>query len=432
MRSFHAGAPSQIHAVRGLLDTLRKLLRELRPDSIVFATEGGHGHRVAMHAGYKASRSETPDELRQQIDLAHRTLAALGWPLLRVEGYEADDVLAALARQLGQNAIIATTDKDLWQLAERCWIVDPYKMRRVDASVCQERFGVLPHQLGELLALAGDKSDDVPGVPGIGEKTAAKLFGDLDAILAASVLRQSNVSRSWSRIYEHRDDALLSRRLVTLVDELPVETPALSRSNIYPPAGWQDRLRDLGLGGNAKRLGDTFEALSLERPDDARARQRDAEPAGMGSREVDAVSSGQSTVCQLSERQSGGTRHTPRPDAGGSLPQLDTNENQRVTAADHSERVRSDRAGLLSDSSQTHGTPRDAYVRGRQWAEREPQLAAKARAGELTAVSVWGRHGRSEHAQAFFRGARGEALEVSVTPDSGRKSEKPQAAATLF
>lgn len=380
VRSFHAGAPSEIHAVRGLLDTVKRLIVTLQPSQIVFATEGGHGHRRAMHDGYKASRSETPPELKQQIELAHFALETLGWPLLIVEDYEADDVLATLARQLGQRLTIATTDKDLWQLADRCRVFDPYKSKTIDNAACVERFGVEPHQLGDLLALAGDSSDDVPGVPGIGPKKAAAMlaeFGDLDSVLTQSVMRRVKVSKAWTAVYENREAAQLSRRLVTLVDDLTL-SDGWKRCTVQPPSPlWQVTLQNNGLGAVAGRLADAFD--SFDRKPEACAFPV-SEPV---ADEPNAVASG-------------------------------FGSNEQPTAS----------LDVL----------RDAYERGRKHGDETPSAREGSRRGQFGE----GKPGNdpSGYSRAFWAGVRGEPFPFATTAPAASSlkpaASPPHTAGSLF
>ncbi len=263
VRCYHAGQPSDIHAVRGMLDSVRKVCEVLNPSVLVFAGEGGHGYRRSLHPGYKSSRDEPEPELRQQVELAKQALDAIGWPLLSSPGAEADDVIATLAADLKDRAdsvVVVSTDKDLQQLiGTGCQIYEPFKRKGfVRPEHVVERFGVQPSQLGDLLALAGDKSDDVPGVKGIGPKKAAGLlieFQTLDRVLEEAAGRADDKAAMWRTLSKSIDDAKLSRKLVELQDNVPIAHGWEDWKADEPRLQWIDCLRDLGLGAAATRLG---------------------------------------------------------------------------------------------------------------------------------------------------------------------------------
>lgn len=267
VRAFHApGEKSQIHAVRGMLATVRLTVEKFEPSVVVFACEGGHGYRRQLLPSYKSSRTKPPG-LAEQIALALQALDAIGWPALRSAGFEADDVAATIAHErsaAGDEVFVATTDKDLRQLMtlDGVSVVDPYKRQAFTDDDIRERFSVEPSQIGDLLALAGDKSDEIPGVPGIGNKTAATLlteFGDLDGVLDAAKYRATmKTPKHWSRLHEHRDDALISRRLVELQTSIPLPTGWIDWPATNPRRLWIDDLRKLGLGQSATKLGEVF------------------------------------------------------------------------------------------------------------------------------------------------------------------------------
>lgn len=186
------------NAVYGFTSMLIKLLSEERPDLIAVAFDrGAPTVRLERDADYKAGRPEAPDEFRQQLGLIDEVLAALGVPVVGVEGHEADDVIATLATRAADRGIevtIVTADRDFFQLVgpaitvmfNRKGISD---IVRFDPAAVEERYGVPPDRYVDLVALRGDASDNIPGVPGIGDKTAAHLvreFGDVGSLLAAT------------------------------------------------------------------------------------------------------------------------------------------------------------------------------------------------------------------------------------------------------
>jgi DNA polymerase-1 len=184
------------NAVYGFTSMLIKLLSEERPDLIAVAFDmGAPTVRLQMDAEYKAGRPETPSEFAPQLGLISEVLETLGIPIVRVEGHEADDALGTLAVRaaaVGIDATIVTADRDFFQLV-RPGITVMFNRKgisdivRYDESGVEERFGLPPAKYLEYVALKGDPSDNIPGVPGVGEKTATKLvqqFGSVEGILA--------------------------------------------------------------------------------------------------------------------------------------------------------------------------------------------------------------------------------------------------------
>jgi DNA polymerase-1 len=185
------------NAVHGFTSMLIYLVREHRPSAMAVAFDPpGRTFRDDLHAEYKAGRSDTPDELTPQFDMIRATVASLGIPLIEVPGFEADDVLATLATEARDRAcdvVVVTGDRDCFQLVEDPHVRVLYNRRGVsdyalyDEAGIEERTGVRPPKYPMLAALRGDPSDNIVGVPGVGEKTAAKLLnthGDIEGIYA--------------------------------------------------------------------------------------------------------------------------------------------------------------------------------------------------------------------------------------------------------
>jgi len=245
-RAFHAirqltnskGLPT--NAVFGYVQMLRSVLKELKPThvAVAFDPKGGT-FRNDEYADYKAHRPPMPEELSIQWPYVWEVTKAFRLPLLCIDNYEADDVIATLARQAeqkGWDVTIVSSDKDLMQLvSQRIHMLDTMKARRFDAAAVTEKWGVDPTRLLDLLALAGDASDNIPGVPGIGPKTAAELvstYGDLESVLAhAHEIRQP---RRRERLLSHAEDARLSYRLARLCEQAPVDI-ALDDLAVQPP-----------------------------------------------------------------------------------------------------------------------------------------------------------------------------------------------------
>lgn len=234
-RAFHALPPLMTSAglptgaVKGVLNML-KSLRKQYPDSpfaVVFDAKGGT-FRDAMFAEYKANRPSMPDELRVQVEPLHATVRALGLPLLCVEGVEADDVIGTLARQSaagGRQVVISTGDKDMAQLVDpHITLVNTMTGSTLDIDGVKEKFGVGPELIIDYLALMGDKVDNIPGVPGVGEKTALGLLtgvgGGLDVLYASldkvPELPIRGAKGLPAKLLEHKDMAYLSYQLATI------------------------------------------------------------------------------------------------------------------------------------------------------------------------------------------------------------------------
>lgn len=241
-RAFHALPPLTTSkgmptgAVKGVLNML-KSLRKQYPDSlfaVVFDAKGGT-FRDAMFAEYKANRPSMPDDLRVQIEPLHASVKALGYPLLCVEGVEADDVIGTLARSsaaLNRPVIISTGDKDMAQLVDgHITLVNTMTGSVLDVAGVHEKFGVGPEHIIDFLALMGDKVDNIPGVPGVGEKTAvglltgiggglSDLYANLDKVPALPIRGAKGLP---AKLEEHREAAFLSYELATIKVDVPLD-----------------------------------------------------------------------------------------------------------------------------------------------------------------------------------------------------------------
>ncbi len=215
-------------AVYGFLRTVLQLVERYDPEMLacVFDSEEETG-RHREYSDYKANREEMPDDLSPQFPVIVEMLEAMGIPVIVKPGYEADDIIATLAGEAeasGMDVRIVSGDKDLFQLlSDRVRIIRPGKGTNLadvaGPDMVAEKYGLRPDQVVDLLALMGDSVDNIPGVKGIGEKTALKLlrdFGSLDAILERS--REIEPAHVRGKIEEGREDALMSRNLVTLID----------------------------------------------------------------------------------------------------------------------------------------------------------------------------------------------------------------------
>jgi DNA polymerase-1 len=217
------------NAIYGFVTMLRKLIADHQPTYIACAFDlAGPSFRRELSADYKANRTPMPADLVEQVPLVHEACEALGVPVLTYERYEADDVLATLAREAveaGMDAVVVTGDKDFYQLVtDHVLVYNPRDEGTwYDADGVREKFGVRPDQVVDVLALMGDAIDNVKGVPGIGEKGARDLIathGTLDALLdAAPTLTQKRYREA---LTTHAEDARQSRELVRLHTNVPV------------------------------------------------------------------------------------------------------------------------------------------------------------------------------------------------------------------
>ena len=220
------GLPTK--AVFGFKNMLQKLIRDEKPQYLGVAfDERGPTFRHVVDPSYKAHRPSMPDDLAVQLPYIHRLVEALDIPKLSLAGYEADDILGTLARRFEAEeyaVVLVTGDKDLCQLVtDHITILDTMKDQRIGVAEVRERFGVGPEGVIDVLGLMGDSSDNIPGVPGVGEKTARELmaeFGSIEALLA----RLEEVKRPKLRenLRQHADMARQSRHLATIDLQTPI------------------------------------------------------------------------------------------------------------------------------------------------------------------------------------------------------------------
>jgi DNA polymerase-1 len=241
-RAYHALPPLnrksdglQVNAVLGFCNMLWKLMRDMKPEerpthlAVVF-DKSERTFRNEMYPDYKANRSEPPDDLRPQFAFIREAVRAFDLPSLEQAGFEADDLIATYVREAcaaGATATIVASDKDLMQLVSDCVVMyDTMKDRKIGIPEVIEKFGVPPEKVIEVQALIGDSTDNVPGVPGIGVKTAAQLigeYGDLETLLArAAEIKQEKRRQA---LIDNAEKARLSKKLVTLDDHVALEVP---------------------------------------------------------------------------------------------------------------------------------------------------------------------------------------------------------------
>lgn len=251
-RAFHALPPLTTStglptgAVKGVIAMMRRMLKDY-PDSpvVVVFDAKGKTFRDELFEEYKSHRPPMPDELRQQIEPIHEIIRGMGLPLLIVDGVEADDVIGTLALECKAKqrpVVISTGDKDMAQLVgEYVTLINTMTDTRMDRQGVIDKFGVPPELIIDYLALIGDKSDNIPGVPGVGEKTALAILqgiGGLESVYAdlekVRELDFRGAKKMPEKLAEHREQADLSYMLATIKTDVPLELPVESLVNGEP------------------------------------------------------------------------------------------------------------------------------------------------------------------------------------------------------
>lgn len=268
------------NAVFGFTSMLIKLEGEERPDAVVACMDkGAPRFRLDRYPEYKGGRSETPDALRQQFPLIREVLEALRVPVVELEGYEADDLLATLARraaEAGRRVVIVTGDRDCLQLVnDRVTVLMTRRgvtdMIRYDPATVEERYGVAPDRWTDFAALKGEQADNLPGVPGVGDKTAAQLlkkYDDIEGVIGHAAELTPKVRKG---VEACAGQIRLNRELGRLLDDVPLETDAdLFRREPWDP----EEVRRLFGSLEFKTLYERLRALGpgYARPDEAAIR----------------------------------------------------------------------------------------------------------------------------------------------------------------
>lgn len=256
------------NAAYGFANTLIRYATEEDPSHVAVCFDAAMtSFRNEVEPEYKAQRPETPDDLEPQFDLCHEISIALGFATYEVDNYEADDLLGAISSQVlsrRARARILTTDKDLCQLVredERVHVYDLAKDKTYDADGVREKFGVSPSQIPDYLGLVGDAIDNLPGVPGVGAKSAAAVLSVFDSIEDIpddfegwSEVEVRGARRLAGKITEHRARALKTKDLATVLKKVPGVKPGLSdlayrgadrerTEELFERLGW-NRIRD--------------------------------------------------------------------------------------------------------------------------------------------------------------------------------------------
>src|SRR4051812_35803714 len=294
-------------AAWGIVNFLQRLVTTHKPDYLGWVHDSGLSFRHERYPAYKATREKLTNELQQDFDRGMERISAIleAWrvPVITLKGYEADDVIGTLARKIveaGMNAVVVSGDKDFQQLVRPgIWLLNPgrggpasVEESWVSVENGSERLGVPPAHVVDFLAMVGDSSDNVPGVKGIGEKTAQELvssFGTIENILAnAHTLTKK---RPREALETYRAEALLSKELVTIHDDLPMELD-LESLRIQTPD--YERLRpiyvELEFHNLAKQLPrGTETARATAAPEAASSSPRAEAPAPVSYRIVDDI-----------------------------------------------------------------------------------------------------------------------------------------------
>lgn len=251
-RAFHALPPlttssgQPTGAVKGVISMVRRLLKDYPGSPVVVVFDAkGKTFRDELFEAYKSHRPPMPDELRAQIEPIHKIIRAMGLPLLVVDGVEADDVIGTLAIEAAANhyeVVISTGDKDMAQLVcDQVTLVNTMTDTVLDRQGVMDKFGVPPELIIDYLALIGDKSDNIPGVPGVGEKTALamlqnlggldSIFGDLEQVRE---LEFRGAKKMPEKLAEHEEQARLSYQLATIKTDVPLDMAAAELRNGEP------------------------------------------------------------------------------------------------------------------------------------------------------------------------------------------------------
>src|SRR5215212_7521918 len=276
------------NAIFGFASMLVKLITEHGQAPTIVVWDGGHSGRKEIYTEYKAQRTSRPDLLREQWEAFEPLVDAFGYTNLRVEGYEADDVIATLAQKASGEGIpvmVVTGDRDAFQL-----IGDGVRVMATSRGITEtkvydrqavvDRYGIGPELIPDFYGLKGDSSDNIPGVPGIGDKTASDLlqrFGDLETVLA-SIDEISGAKRK-ENLVNHADDARMSKQLATAQRDVPVEIDLSAEIERKPDRSrLREMFRDYELRDPLRRLEEALaedEAEELPRPEASTALRLD-------------------------------------------------------------------------------------------------------------------------------------------------------------
>ena len=360
-RAYHALPPLTrksdglpVGAVAGFCNMMWRLMRDSVDDiepthlAVIF-DYSGKSFRNDFYPDYKAHRPDPPEDLRPQFGLIRQAVEAFNVPCVEQEGYEADDLIATYARQAeaaGAKVTIIASDKDLMQIvSDNVIMYDTMKDKRIAAGEVVEKFGVPPAKVVDVQALAGDSTDNIPGVPGIGIKTAAQLieeYGDLEALLERAGEIKQNKRRE--NLIEFAEQARVSRRLAELKTDVPVEVPVTDFGMRDPDAAKLIAfLKVMEFTTITRRVAEAMEAdasaidagsVEIKHWHAAEGNGADDDPAPASGSGTDSDSSGETSLAN---------GHTPQAFAASQAqamrdPPIDTDKYETVTHKDALER----------------------------------------------------------------------------------------------
>jgi DNA polymerase-1 len=365
-RAFHALPPTLTapggeltNAVFGFTSMLLNVLREQQPDYIAVAFDVGRTFRDDLYAEYKGHRKRMPDELRSQVERIKQVVQALNIPIFTADGYEADDVLATLARQAarqGVDSLIVTGDRDILQVVDDDIRVLTSGRQFSDTIIytpetVNAKYGLRPDQLVDLKALIGDKSDNIPGVPGIGEKGATNLlqqFETLDNIYKH--VSEVKPDRTRAALQEGKDSAELSQKLGRIITDVPIQLdlPAC-RTRDYDRAQVVDLFQELAFRSLLSRLPEPAGVETVAEGDTRSSVVSDSQMALFGSEDTATILPALPFVPSASSA----------PELAGEARLVSDMETLRETAADLQN------APMLAFDTETTGTdPHSAEMVG--------------------------------------------------------------------
>ena len=244
MGKFRSPSDLEVAGVMGMGQTLARLYRDLKPQHLTVVFDAAKlNFRHEIYPDYKANRDDPPEDMNHQFDLAVRLVDELGFPFFRIVGYEADDLMATMAfraKKAGVKVVLVTPDKDCLQLVDdQVVVLDGKGGPPFDAAGVEAKMGVPPERVIDLLALAGDSSDNVPGVRGIGPKSAVALiqalgglediYANLDRVPDLAVRGAKSLA---TKLEAGKENAFLSRKLVILDEEVPLSDEALTLGSL--------------------------------------------------------------------------------------------------------------------------------------------------------------------------------------------------------
>jgi DNA polymerase-1 len=389
------------NAIYGLASMLVKVIDEHHPAGVVVAWDAGMSGREVTYDLYKAQRKPRPDLLREQWPHLMPLVEAFGYTNVKVEGYEADDVIASLARQAREEGIpvmVVTGDRDAYQLVGPGVRVMSTsrgitETKIYDEAAVRERYGVPPELITDLMGLRGDTSDNIPGVPGIGEKTATQLlqqFGTLERVLG-SVEEISGAKRK-QNLVDHADDARMSKQLATLQYEIETGVDLAAAMDSEPDRGaLREFMREFELRAVMERLeealpeGEAVPGRSVEK--ELAVEAEEGTPADLGDGPVALAIAGERWAAAQGERIVAGS---------STLDELAVGLDGRPLVAHDAKSLGGGRHGLLAAAAREgvepvlgHDTLLAAYLLEPQRRTYElPELAADAGIGLADGVAA--------------------------------------------